>query len=69
MKLSVNGKETDFDGIDNISVTELLTKLDVKTPDIVTVWINGKIAKRAGFDSTLLREGDSMDFRYFVVGG
>ena len=69
MKLLVNGKQTDFDGSDKMTVSDLLARLDVKTPDIVTVWINGKIAKRAGFESTYLHEGDSMDFRYFVVGG
>ena len=69
MKLLVNGKEPDFGTGDNVTVSELLVKLDVKTPDIVSVWINGKIVKKAGFESTHLHEGDRMDFRYFVAGG
>ena len=67
--LGISPGGIDFDACDNMTVSELLARLDVKTPDIVTVWINGKIVKRSGFESTHLKEGDRMDFRYFVVGG
>jgi len=67
MKLVVNGK--DVNSKDGISVSELLIEQDVKMPDMVSVELNGNIIPRANFDSMNLKEGDKVEFLYFMGGG
>ncbi len=67
MKLVINGK--DVQSKDNLSVTELLAEQKVKMPDTVSVEINGSILRRTEFDNTSLKEGDKVEFLYFMGGG
>ncbi len=67
MKLVVNGK--DVNSKDGISVSELLIEQNVKMPDMVSVELNGNIIPRANFDSMNLKEGDKVEFLYFMGGG
>ncbi len=67
MKLVINGK--DVQSKDNLSVTELLAEQEVKMPDMVSVEINGSILRRTEFDNTSLKEGDKVEFLYFMGGG
>ena len=67
MKLVINGK--DVQSKDNLSVTELLSEQEVKMPDMVSVEINGSILRRTEFDNTNLKEGDKVEFLYFMGGG
>ena len=67
MKLVINGK--DVQSKDNLSVTELLAEQEVKMPDMVSVEINGGILRRTEFDNTSLKEGDKVEFLYFMGGG
>jgi sulfur carrier protein len=67
MKLVINGK--DVRSKDNLSVTELLAEQEVKMPDMVSVEINGGILRRTEFDNTSLKEGDKVEFLYFMGGG
>ncbi len=67
MKLVVNGK--DVNSKDGISVSELLIEQNVKMPDMVSVELNGNIIPRANFDGMNLKEGDKVEFLYFMGGG
>ena len=67
MKLVVNGNDTEVS--DNLNVTELLTELEVKMPDMVTVELNGNILDRQAFDATPIKPGDKLEFLYFMGGG
>ncbi len=67
MKLVINGK--DVQSKDNLSITELLAEQEVKMPDMVSVEINGSILRRTEFDNTSLKEGDKVEFLYFMGGG
>ena len=67
MKLSVNGDEVDLP--DALTVTELLVQQKVKMPDMVSVELNGQILKRPDFESTVLKDGDQVEFLYFMGGG
>jgi sulfur carrier protein len=67
MKLVINGK--DVQSKDNLSITELLAEQEVKMPDMVSVEINGGILRRTEFDNTSLKEGDKVEFLYFMGGG
>ncbi len=67
MKLVINGEEvTSKDGL---NVSELLVEQEVKMPEMVSVEINGQILRRGEFDTTVLNEGDKVEFLYFMGGG
>ncbi len=69
MKLTINGKETDLAAPEGLTVTDLLAEKQVKMPDMVTVELNGEILERKAFETTILREGDRVEFLYFMGGG
>ena len=66
MKLTLNGKESDF--ADGLTVSELLVEQQVKTPEMVSVGLNDQILKRSKFD-TILKDGDKVEFLFFAAGG
>ncbi|KKK94147.1 hypothetical protein LCGC14_2685760 [marine sediment metagenome] len=67
MKLTLNGKESDF--ADGLTVSELLVEQQVKTPEMVSIELNGQILKRPMFESTALKDGDKIEFLFFAAGG
>jgi sulfur carrier protein len=68
MTITINGQSEDItEG--SISVVDLLKLKEVEMPDMVSVQINGTMLKRAEFVSTPIREGDEIDFLYFMGGG
>ena len=67
MKLTLNSKETDFS--DGLTVSELLVEEQVKTPEMVSVELNGQILKRSKFEDTVLKDGDKIEFLFFAAGG
>jgi sulfur carrier protein len=67
MKLVVNGKESTFN--ENLTVSKLLVEQQVKMPEMVSVELNGEILKRAEFDKKELKDGDKVEFLYFMGGG
>jgi sulfur carrier protein len=69
MQLTVNGKPATLDTADTLSIPALLTELKVAQPEYVTVELNGEILDRESFDSTTVKNGDSIEFLYFMGGG
>ena len=67
MKLTLNGKESDF--ADGLTVSELLVEEQVKTPEMVSVELNGQILKRSKFENTILKDSDKIEFLFFAAGG
>lgn len=67
MSLVVNGKETNI--TDGLTVSQLLVQENVKMPDMVSVELNGQILKRTKFEETILKDGDKVEFLYFMGGG
>ncbi len=67
MKLMVNGEAVDF--ADGLTVSGLLTEQKVKMPEMVSVELNGQILSRDAFEETALKEGDKVEFLYFMGGG
>ncbi len=68
MKLTINQKEQVIDQ-DALSVVDLLKAMEVKTPDMVSVQLNGTILRRSMFESTIVKENDKVNFLYFMGGG
>jgi sulfur carrier protein len=67
MKVIVNGTETDV--VDGLTVRGLLSERNVKMPDMVSVELNGQVLKRVDFEKTVLKDGDKVEFLYFMGGG
>lgn len=67
MNLVINGEKTACG--DGLNVSRLLVEQKVKMPEMVSVEVNGEILNRADFDSTMLQEGDQIEFLYFMGGG
>lgn len=67
MKIQVNGAEVEVD--DGIAIPALLRVRQVKSPDMVTVELNGEILQRQALESTVLKPGDRVEFLYFMGGG
>jgi sulfur carrier protein len=68
MKIKVNGEEKTIEK-DSLTVTELLAVEEVKMPEMVSVEYNGEMLERDTFDSTQVKDGDSVEFLYFMGGG
>ncbi|GAM10253.1 sulfur carrier protein ThiS [Geobacter sp. OR-1] len=69
MQLTVNGRPAGIEDKDSLSVTALLDELKVKDALYVTVELNGEIIDRPVFDNTVVKDGDSLEFLYFMGGG
>lgn len=69
MNLTVNGKPAAIADKDTLDITALLYTLKVETPEYVTVELNGEILEREAFAATFVRDGDSVEFLYFMGGG
>jgi thiamine biosynthesis protein ThiS len=64
--ITLNGDRKDVPG--PLSVTKLLDSLDIDARR-VAVEHNLVIVKRAAFDATIVREGDTVEIVNFVGGG
>ncbi len=68
MKIRVNGKDKTV-GAPSVTITELLQIGNVKNPEQVSVQLNGAFVDRQKFADTRLKDGDAVDFLYFMGGG
>ena len=66
-KIYVNGDAQEV-GLP-LNVSELIKQSDVQQPDMVSVQVNEEFAEREDWDSIQLKEGDKVDFLYFMGGG
>jgi sulfur carrier protein len=69
MNLTVNGKPAAIDGKEQVNVNELLADLKVAQAEYVTVELNGEVLERDDFGSTMVNDGDTVEFLYFMGGG
>ncbi|MDA8227351.1 MAG: sulfur carrier protein ThiS [Desulfitobacterium hafniense] len=67
MKIIVNGNEVVLDK--EVVVKELLDKQKVSMQQYVTVQVYDDIISRDDFEKIALKEGDSVEFLYFMGGG
>lgn len=66
-KITVNGNAQEVQT--PISVSELIKLNNVLQPEMVSVQVNEEFVERDDFDKTVLNDGDSIDFLYFMGGG
>lgn len=67
MALIINGEKKELK--ECLSVTELLKVENVEMPDMVSVQLNQEFVDREDFDKVILKDGDEVDFLYFMGGG
>ncbi|MBG91184.1 MAG: thiamine biosynthesis protein ThiS [Actinobacteria bacterium] len=68
MNIKVNGEAVEIES-DGLVVTELLKQQKVDMPEMVSVEHNGTILDRAAFETTQVKDGDQVEFLYFMGGG
>ena len=52
-----------------LNVSELIQQQNVLQPEMVSVQVNEEFAEREDWESIQLKEGDKVDFLYFMGGG
>ena len=52
-----------------LNLTELIKQNDVQQPEMVSVQVNDDFVDRNEWDALQIKEGDSIDFLYFMGGG
>ena len=52
-----------------LNVSELIQQNNVQQPEMVSVQVNEEFAERDNWDSIQIKEGDKVDFLYFMGGG
>ncbi len=66
-KINVNGEVQEVQL--PLSLSELIRQNDVQQPDMVSVQVNEDFVDRTEWDGIQIKEGDSVDFLYFMGGG
>lgn len=67
MTITVAGNKKEV--ADNLTVAQLIIDENVETPEYVTVTINDEFVKSSTFEETTLKDGDVVEFLYFMGGG
>ncbi|MCI5903672.1 MAG: sulfur carrier protein ThiS [Oscillospiraceae bacterium] len=67
MNITVAGVKKE--AADGLTVAQLIEQENVETPQYVTVTINDEFIESGAFDSTVIKDGDSVEFLYFMGGG
>lgn len=67
MTITVAGNKKEVS--DNLTVAQLIIDENVETPEYVTVTINDEFVKSGTFEETTLKDGDVVEFLYFMGGG
>ena len=66
-QIYVNGEAQDVSL--PLTVNELIRQQQVETPEMVSVQVNEEFAECEQWDDIIIKEGDSVDFLYFMGGG
>uniref|UniRef100_A0A7C5Z5A4 Sulfur carrier protein ThiS n=1 Tax=Caldicellulosiruptor owensensis TaxID=55205 RepID=A0A7C5Z5A4_9FIRM len=67
MKIKANGNEVQIER--EMTIFEMLDVLNVSMKEYVTVQLNGQIIPRSEYDKVIVKEGDEVEFLYFMGGG
>ena len=67
MKITVAGEKKEV--AEGLTVAALIEQEKVETPQYVTVSVNEEFLESGTFESTVLKEGDEVEFLYFMGGG
>ncbi|MBO7113263.1 MAG: sulfur carrier protein ThiS [Bacteroidaceae bacterium] len=66
-KIQVNGEAQEVQL--PLSLSELIRDNNVQQPEMVSVQVNEDFVDRSEWDTIQIKEGDSVDFLFFMGGG
>lgn len=52
-----------------MTLAELMTVNKVLQPDMLSIQLNGEFVEKESYAATTVKEGDEVDFLYFMGGG
>ncbi|MEE3392132.1 MAG: sulfur carrier protein ThiS [Lachnospiraceae bacterium] len=67
MKITVAGEQKEVK--DGVTISELIEQENVENPEYVSVSVNEEFVQNSEFDSSVLKDGDVVEFLYFMGGG
>lgn len=67
MTFTIAGEKKEYE--EGITLDKLVEKEQIDNPDYVTVTINDEFIDREAFPATAIKEGDAVEFLYFMGGG
>lgn len=67
MFITVAGNKKEYK--DGLTVAELIEAEKIDNPLYVTVSVNEEFVEGGAFDKAVLKDGDSVEFLYFMGGG
>ncbi len=67
VKIFVNGDAQEVNL--PLNVTQLIKQLLVENSEMVSIQVNEEFVEREDWDKTEIKEGDKVDFLYFMGGG
>lgn len=67
MFITVAGEKKEYK--EGLTLPELIELENVETPEYVTVSINDEFVEGENKESTVLKDGDHVEFLYFMGGG
>jgi sulfur carrier protein len=66
-KVTVNGNPQELDA--PTTLAQLIAQNNIVQPDMVSVQLNEEFVQRDRYEATTLKDGDEVDFLYFMGGG
>ena len=67
MTITVAGNKKEYE--DGINLPTLIEKEQIDNADYVTVTINDEFVEREKFPETIIKDGEVVEFLYFMGGG
>ena len=67
MKITIAGEKKEV--AEGLTVAALIEQENVETPEYVTVSVNEEFIDKGAFENHVLKEGDEIEFLYFMGGG
>ncbi|MGN0632446.1 MAG: sulfur carrier protein ThiS [Oscillospiraceae bacterium] len=67
MTITVAGTKKTYE--DGLTVAQLIEAENVETPEYVTVTINDEFLESGSFETAVIKDGDEIEFLYFMGGG
>lgn len=67
MKLTVSGQTKEYK--EGLTVAELVVLENIETPEYATAAVNDDLHSARDFENIVLKDGDVVEFLYFMGGG
>ncbi len=67
MTITVTGVKKEV--ADGMTLAQLVVDEKVETPEYVTASVNDDFVSSSSFEDTVLKDGDNVEFIYFMGGG